>query len=270
MWLGRAVKELRLQAGLTTNRVAAHVGKNGSSISRMENAEVAIPEAVLEGYIELSGLTDDRRISELRTIRRDAAAGGWWDGYRKEIAPSLTNRAWVESKAVHIRSFEPIVLPGLLQLPEYAATLMRKRHPGASGGRVERWVEVRMQRQHIVSRHNPIALDCVVDESVLRRSPGGVDVMKQQLDFLVEVAERSNVTIRVLPSTAMTGVEGAFELFRLVEPYPDIGYVATPVGDVSVEGKDLERLKDGYAALQQASLDPTASRNALIAERDKF
>ena len=270
VWLGQAIKELRESARLTTSQVGDHIGKNGSTVSRMENGEVSVPAHILDGIIEVCGLTDTHRIADLTTIRRDATQHGWWDGYRKDVASGLMDRAWMESKAIKIEAIDITYLPGLLQLPAYAESLMRLTFPDASNLEIERWVEMRTQRQHVISRHRPVVLHSIIDEQLLRRKPEDTDTMRELLAYLAEVAERPNVEIRILPCDICIGAPGSFELLTLVDPYPQVGYVATPAGDLCVESDALTDLTREYARIQQSCLSPDDSRRLIRSERDKL
>lgn len=270
VWLGQALKEIREAAKLTTKQVGEHVGKDGSTISRMETGDVSVPEAILDGIIEVCGFTDNHRIADLKVIRRDATQGGWWDGYRRDVASSLMDRAWMESKAKSIRSYEIASLPGLLQLPLFAENLMLAGLPHTPTSEIVRWVEMRMQRQHVLTKYQPLQFTSIIDEQLLRRTVGDSSVMQEQLGYLAEVSQRPNIEIRVLPAYKCIGIAGSFELFELAEPYPEVAYLATPAGDICVEGDSLSELAQAYDRLREVSLEPEASRQLIISERDKL
>ncbi|GIG70936.1 helix-turn-helix domain-containing protein [Phytomonospora endophytica] len=270
IWLGKALEEIRVEAGLTARDAAAHIRRDPSSVSRMEDGRIPVSEEVLDGYLDMCGITDPHRRADLATIRRDAAQSGWWDGYKGDVVATLMDRAWIESKAVSIRSLEMNSLPGLLQTPAYAEGVMRLVDPSSSDVDIARWLEVRMTRQHILTRHDPIGLVSVIDESLLQRVVSERVVMKAQLDYLLEASERQNVELRVLPSSAHAGVTGSFEVFDLMDPYPEVAYVGTPAGDICVEGPTVEVLSRAYDRFLAASLDPAASRGLIIAERDNL
>lgn len=270
VWLGQALKEIREAKKLTAKYVGAHVGKDASTISRIESGEQPISEEVLESFLDICEMHDSHRRSDLRIIRRDAAQGGWWDGYRKDVAPSLMDRAWMESKAITIRAFDITYIPGLLQLPEFAGSLMRAGLPSTPNHEIQRWVDMRMQRQHIITKHRPVKFHSIIDEQLLRRRVGTTETMREQLDYLVEASQRPNVEIRLLPADRCIGVAGSFVLFDLIDPYPAVASVATPAGDLVVEGDDLEGPTQAYDRLLQDSLEPEVSRQRIIAERDQL
>ena len=270
IWLGEALRQLRDEARLTAREAGAHLGRDASSITRMEYGEIPVSAEILDSFMDMCGISDPYRRTDLQMIRRDAAQPGWWDGYRSDVAPSLMDRAWVESKAKQVRAFDMAHMPGLLQTPEYAEAVMRAVDVRATDEEISRWLEVRMTRQHVLSKHQPTQLRCVVDQSLLTRITGGPSVMKGQLDHLATMGKRQNIVVRVLPSGEYVGATGSFEVFTLADPYPVIGHVATPVGDVCVEGDSVGELSNAYDRLWRACLSRKASDALIRNERSKL
>ena len=209
-------------------------------------------------YLDLCGVDDPRRRDALKRLSRDVFQRGWWDGYSDEVAGSLVDRIWFESRALKIHTFETVVVPGLAQTPEYAEALIRAADPAAAAEQVQRWIEVRLARQRLLTRQQPLALVTILDEAVLRRRVGGAEVMRAQLDQLVKLAAQPNVDLMVLPARtgAHASPDGAFELFEMPEPYPAVGYCLTPVGEIYVEATAVQRLISAYDRLRGATLGP--------------
>ncbi|GLZ77367.1 transcriptional regulator [Actinorhabdospora filicis] len=269
VWLGQALREIRDLAGLNSKDAGAYLGKDGSTVIRMENGDVPVSEPMLEAFMEMCGVTDPHKRAELMTIRKDVAQKGWWDGYKGDVAATLMDRAWMESKAVSIRAFEPACLPGLLQTPEYAETLMRARSPETSDAEIERWVDMRMARQYVLTRHRPVAFSVIITQHLLTMDIDR-ETMRLQLSHLADMADRPNVELHVLPERVCTGVEGPFEVFELAEPYPEIAYVTTPAGEICLEEDPVVRLHHTYDRLLDACLPHVASKALIIAERDNL
>ncbi|GLZ80525.1 transcriptional regulator [Actinorhabdospora filicis] len=270
IWLGRALQELRIEAGVVAKDVATHIYRDQGTVSRIEDGQIPVTEAILNGYFEICGVTDPHRRADLTVICRDAAQSGWWDGYKSDVAGILMDRTWLESKAISISNLDVNQVPGLLQTAEYAELLMRSVEPWRGDADVARFVELRMTRQHVLSRYKPVEFQTIIEQAVLTRSVGGVAVMREQLDRLLVESERSNIEIRVLPSDKYVGITGSFEVFELAAPYPEIAYIGTPSGDICVEGEAVDRLAGAYDRLLDASLDAEASRALIMAERDKL
>ncbi|GIG64065.1 helix-turn-helix domain-containing protein [Phytomonospora endophytica] len=270
LWLGEAMREIRDVAGLTAKEAGIHLGRDGSTITRMEAGEVPVSEDMLHAYLEMCGVTEPHRRTDLMTIRKDAAQAGWWDGYTGDVVSTLIDRAWMESRATAIKVFEMACLPGLLQVPDYAEALMRARQPGASEEEITRWIELRMTRQHVLSTHRPLKFTCIIAEHLLRERAGNDETMKAQLNHLLGAMRRPGTDVRILPVGTCTGQEGSFEVFTLVDPYPEVAYLASSAGDICVEAEPVEQLAQAYDRLLDASLDPKASKKLITAERDKL
>lgn len=270
LWLGEAMREIRDAAGLTAKEAGTHLGRDGSTITRMEAGEVPVSEEMLTAYLEMCGITDPHRRTDFVTIRKDAAQAGWWDGYTGDVVSTLIDRAWMETRAAKIRAYDMTYFPGLLQVPGYSEALMRAKLPHASDAEIGRWVELRMTRQHVLSTHRPLRLTSIVAEHLLRERVGSPETMKEQLTYLLAATQRSNTDIRVLPVGTCTGQEGPFEVFELVVPYPRVAYLATSAGDICVEGEEVDGLAEAYDRLLDATLDSKASKKLITAERDKL
>jgi len=271
IWLGQALREIRDAADLTSREAGRYLYRDGSSISRMENGEIPITVEILEAWMEMCGVTDPHKRTDLMTIRKDVAQSGWWDGYKGDaVVSNLMDRAWMESKAIAIRSFDSASFPGLLQIPQYAEALMRARNPGLGADVIERWVEVRVTRQHVLGKYQPLRLTTIIEEHQLRNLAAHPEVMRAQLGHLLEQWDRSNIEIRVLPTGVCTGLGGSFELIDLADPYPKVALLVSSAGEICVEGAEVESLSKTYDRLLDASLDSKASKKLITAERDKL
>lgn len=254
--LGEQLRELREQARLTLKDVAEYVQRDPSTVSRLESGVLParVPEVL--AYLDLCGVNDPRRRDALRRLSQDVFQKGWWDGYVDDVAGSLVDRIWLESRASAIHIFDVVVLPGLLQTRDYAQTVIRAADPDAPDAQIQRWVEVRMTRQQLLTKTEPVQLTAILDEAVLRRKVGGTATMRTQLDHLIAVAAKPNIEIMVLPAAAgaHASPDGAFEIFEMPEPYPDIGYLQTPAGEVCAEAAMAERLATAYDLLCEIAL----------------
>ncbi|MDG4790660.1 DUF5753 domain-containing protein [Micromonospora sp. WMMD1102] len=153
------------------------------------------------------------------------------------------------------------MLPGLLQIREYAEALIRAAHVDASDEQIAQFVELRMGRQQRLTGDDPVRFATVVDEGALRRPVGGVEVMRAQLAHLREMARRRNVEVSVLPYEvgAHASPDGGFTVFRMRPPYPLAGFVTTPAGNLVVEAEKAEKLLQTYDRLREVALREKAA-----------
>ncbi|MGH8791604.1 MAG: helix-turn-helix domain-containing protein [Stackebrandtia sp.] len=271
VWLGQELRKMRDEADLTVRELASMLHMNQATISKLENGVYPASPDHVESYMRICGVDDGKRREDVFTICDDVLRKGWWDGYANELAAELMDRIWLESKTVHIDVFEPIVIPGLLQTSGYARAVMRAIQPDASDEALEHWQEVRTNRQLVIARHEPITFRAIIDQSALRRAMVDESAGLPQLKFLAEAAQRPNIELRILPDEVglHASMSGSFEVLTLAKPYPEAGLLNTPAGEVCVEGETIEKLKQTYDRLLDASLDPEASRKLIIAEVDQ-
>lgn len=258
--LGQQLRMLREEAHLTLREVGDYVQRDPSTVSRFESGLVParVPEVL--AYLDLCGVTDADRRDALKRLSQDVFQKGWWDRYANDIAAWLVDRILLEARAEKIYSFQAVVLPGLLQTADYAEAVIRASEPDASPRQVARWVEVRMNRQQLLSGRAPVHLEVILDEAAVRRLVGGLKTMRAQLEHLLAVARETQVELMVLPAVAgaHASPSGAFEVFTMRPPYSDVGYVETPTGDVCLEATStVTRLRSAYGRLREAAYGPT-------------
>ncbi|MFJ1745544.1 helix-turn-helix transcriptional regulator [Streptomyces sp. NPDC088116] len=171
----------------------------------------------------------------------------------------------LEAAAAAIRSFEAQVVPGLLQTEDYTRAILAGRRLDLD--RVEEIVAARMERQHILKRESPPELWVVLDENVLRRRMGSVDVMRAQLEHLITAAELPTTVIQVVPYDVggHAGVGGPFAALTLDEG-PDVVYVDGFLqGQILAEPQSVKDALRAYDLLSAVSLSPRRSMD-LVAD----
>jgi transcriptional regulator with XRE-family HTH domain len=227
--LGTQLRQLREAHGISREEAGDLIRSSGSKISRIELGRVGFKERDVADLLTLYGVTDDSQRAELLELARHANEPGWWQRYNDVVHPWVHAYLGLEQAASLIRIYELQLVTGLLQTEEYTRALMRSGNlPNATDEEIERRVALRMQRQEMLSRTSPPPprLWVVLDEAALRRPIGGPEVLRRQLQALIDASERPNVTVQVLPfHVRWLGVLGAFILLRFPEPeIPDIAY----------------------------------------------
>lgn len=264
-WLGQRLRELREQNYKTLKDVADHLQRDASSVSRMEAGihPPRVPDVL--AYLELCHVADDGQRAVLVHLAKEARQSGWWDDYGDKYE-SLFDRIWLESQALGITTFEAMVIPGHLQLREYAEAVIRVSNPESSAEEVERDVDLRMQRQERIYADETRVLDIVLDEAVLHRQTGGKAVMRRQLLHLAKLADRPRTRISILPfeAGAHSSLDGNFDIMRLRDPYPDVAYVFSPAGAIFLERTDVDRLDERFKRLSEAALSPAKSKTRCL------
>ncbi|MFF8392409.1 helix-turn-helix domain-containing protein [Streptomyces sp. NPDC016172] len=201
MLVGVQLAGFREDARLAQDQAARAVGFSAAKLSRIESGKGRRPptETDVRALLELYG-TDAYEASVLLKLLQRAGEPGWWQRYDKRLMPEWFDRlVGLQEAAATIRTFEIQYVPGLLQTPAYTRAVVERGLPNAPAGEVERRVELRRHRARLVSRDDAPQLWAIIDESVLLRVLGSTDVMREQLAHLVEMAERSNVTLQIVP-----------------------------------------------------------------------
>jgi transcriptional regulator with XRE-family HTH domain len=196
--LALELRRLREAARLTCEEVAEHLECSASKISRVETGRVSVSPRDVRDMLELYGVPAQQRDS-LVQLARDSRQKGWWHAYSDTIHPQFATYVGLENAASEIRVYEVNLMPGLLQTAEYARTIIKA---GAMNGHhedVERMVALRMARQPALTRDDPPMLWTVVDEAALRRRVGGTELMRAQLEHVLELSGLKNVAMQVIP-----------------------------------------------------------------------
>ncbi|MCQ4197173.1 helix-turn-helix domain-containing protein [Streptomyces parvulus] len=276
MILGRQLEELRTRAGLSFEQAAESIGVSHSTIRRMEAAKVArlrLPD--VEKLLQFYGVRDQQEIDTFLKSAREANKRGWWHTYRDVMPDWFAAYLSLEQAALHIRAYEPEFVHGLLQTAAYARALLSAGNPHASSDATERRVALRMRRQEILTRPAPPRLWVVMDETVLRWPVGGSEVMREQVDHLIEVGRLPNVTLQIMPFAggphpAMRA--GAFHVFRFRAPeLPDIVYLSGLVGAVYLDkGDDVVVYREALDRLGAQAVPARSTEELLGALRKEL
>ncbi|MFI6355044.1 helix-turn-helix domain-containing protein [Streptomyces sp. NPDC050743] len=243
MILGRQLEELRIRAGLSYAEAGAAIGVSHSTIRRMEADKVArLRLADAEKLLQVYGVADRDEIDTFLKSVREANKRGWWHTYRDVMPDWFAAYLSLEQAALQIRAYENQFVHGLLQTEDYARALLGAENPHVSAEATERRVALRMRRQELLARESPPRVWVVMDEAALRWPVGGPEVMRAQIDHLVEVNRLPQVTLQLMPFAngphpAMRA--GAYHLFRFrARELPDIVYLNGLVGAVYLDKAD--------------------------------
>ncbi|MFE3162252.1 helix-turn-helix transcriptional regulator [Streptomyces sp. NPDC059224] len=238
--LGRRLLDLRERAGLKREEAARVLRVAPATVRRMEMAEVALKIPYLQLLLKAYGVTDDE--AEIFVLlAEEANQPGWWQRFHDILPGWFSMYVSLEGAASLIRSYEPHFVPGLLQTEGYARGVLKSGAVGQTQPEeIERHVALRMQRQDLLTRDDAPRFWAVMDETALRRPVGGPEVMRAQIDRLLEVTKLPNVTLQVAPFAdgPHPGTYGPFVLFRFAMPeLPDMVYSEYLTGAVYLDAR---------------------------------
>ncbi|WP_280401459.1 helix-turn-helix domain-containing protein [Nocardia carnea] len=272
--LGRYLREAREAVGLTLADAAGLMEWSRSSLQRIEtgqNQKIRIRD--LDGLIEIYGIDNDRAAG-LRGLAQQAAEKSWWHEYGGVIPANFSVYMGLESAARTLTTYQPDLVPGLLQTGDYARVLAQVASPGDSRDERESRVQLKLRRQTLITRkRRPAHLEVVLAETVLRRMIGSPRIMATQLRHLADASTLTNVSLRILPfSAGMPAGEqiGPFVIMEFAadshgKPVePTIVYAENYTGDMYSEKIGIvRRYTEAYDRIQRATLDAVCSRNLL-------
>jgi transcriptional regulator with XRE-family HTH domain len=225
--LGRQLRELREASGLTREQAGYAIRGSESKISRMELGRVGFKERDVADLLTLYGVKDEEERAALITLARQANNPGWWHRFGDVLPAWFQAYLGLEASAALIRTYEVQFVPGLLQTSGYARAVIALGHLDAPVSEIEHRVTLRMERQRLLARPDPPLLWAVVDEAALRRPFGGREVMRAQIEFLIEQTRLPHVRLQVIPFDVggHAAAGGAYTILRFPEKdLPDIVY----------------------------------------------
>jgi hypothetical protein len=216
-FFGAELRRARVAAGLSQDQLGRQLNFSGDLVGKVEISERAPAPGFAAGcdaaFPHLDGL-----------FTRLLALARRWDGPYPQWF-----RDWVqaEREAASLRTWQPLLIPGLLQTADYARGILAAG-PDPDADLVEQMVAARIERQAILDRPRPPVLWVVLDETVLHRCIGAPDIMRRQLLRLADLAGRPRITIQVVPATAgaHAGLLGGL-IIAGFSGAPDIVYMET-------------------------------------------
>ncbi|MEU6276722.1 helix-turn-helix transcriptional regulator [Streptomyces populi] len=238
--LGRRLLDLRERAGLKREEAARILRVAPATVRRMEMAEVSLKIPYLQLLLKSYGVGDQEAEAFVQ-LAEDANKPGWWQRFHDILPDWFSMHVSLEGAASLLRSYEPHFVPGLLQTEDYARGVLEAGAIGQTRPEdIERHVALRMQRQDLLTREDAPRIWAVMDETVLRRTIGGPEVMRAQIDKLLQATKLPHVTLQVIPysSGPHPGTYGPFVLFRFAMPeLPDMVYSEYLTGAVYLDAR---------------------------------
>ncbi|MFJ3824450.1 helix-turn-helix domain-containing protein [Streptomyces nodosus] len=269
MLVGVQLAGIREEAGLSQEQAARAAGFSAAKLSRIEAGKGRRPpaEADVRTLLKRYG-ADGHEASVLVALLQRAGEPGWWQRYDKRLMPEWFDRlVGLQEAAEAIRTFEIQYVPGLLQTRAYARAVVERGLPTASAAEAERRVELRMRRRELLLRPDAPRLWAIVDESVLLRVLGGAEVMREQLEHLVETARLPHVTVQIVPLDVTHASAPAIPVTYLRFgglDLPDIVYLEHIRSAHFLEDREeTEEYRVVLDRLADEALDPRASMTLL-------
>jgi transcriptional regulator with XRE-family HTH domain len=228
MLVGAQLRRLRTDMGLSREEAGEAIRASEWKIHRLENGQVGFKERDIIDLLRLYGVTDSGEVAAFLMLAREANEPGWWQHYGDLLPQWFRAYVDLESAATLIRTYQGQLVPGLLQTDDYMRAVIGGAHMGESSEDAERRVALRVARQALLTREDGARLWAVVDEAALQRPVGGREVMRGQLERLIDATKLANVVLQILPfaAGAHPAMAGAFSILRFADQeLPDVVYV---------------------------------------------
>ncbi|MEU9885221.1 helix-turn-helix transcriptional regulator [Sphaerisporangium sp. NPDC051011] len=217
--LASELRRLREVSDLTRDEAARRMGWHGSKISRIETGESSVHPGDVRDLVDMYDVVEPEQRDALVTLAREAKQRGWWMRYNDVFTSPFVG---LEAEAATIRTYQPQLVPGLLQTGDYATAVTRMALAGGdrSSHEVERRVAARLDRQKLLTAEDPPAFWAILDEAALRRTVGSKPLMREQMDHLIKAVNDEQATLQVLPFTAGVhpAMAGQFVILDFIEP----------------------------------------------------
>lgn len=259
------LRTARDAAGLTREAVAAALDWSLSKLVRIETGDQGVSVTDLQAMLRLYKVTDQSTIQELTDQAKNSRGPTWWGGYRDVVSKPYGQLLGYEGSASYIRTFHPLLIPGLLHTDDYAFELRRVR---TSDEQARRVVDLLVERQERLFDQPKVPESVFVfGEEALTRPIGGPAVMRRQLRHLLEISDRPDVSIQVVPFSvgAHPGLIGPFTLLGLADSGEDLLFLESAGGDL-VNRDDNEMIisfAEHFETLRNLALSENESRKVI-------
>jgi transcriptional regulator with XRE-family HTH domain len=264
-------RERRDELGMTGPELAKAAQVSSTFWSRFENEKKLVGAEKFTAVLDILQFPLNQR-EHLLELREHAMGGGWWTAYNKIFSSQHINIYGLEYGAEEVRTYESLLIPGLLQTEAYTRALIEADQIGIPAREVQRRVAARLKRQERLSGDDPLHLVTVISEAAVNQQFGGPRVLRDQLHHLATTirGNQDAIDVRIIPFTSRTGPILGGCTFHLLEfPNPTLGPLAwfeSPLEAKIIDDPDkVFDLSRSFQHVQGQALSPSDSL-ALIEE----
>lgn len=261
-WLGERMREIRKRLRIPQQEAADHIQRNNAMLGRYETGQIPFRRSDVIDLLDFYNVSDELERKGLLQLCDDVWRKDWWDPHRDDFGQDFIDVPWLESRVERNCSYQHIIVHGLLQTREYAEALIRNdSDPRTPEVQIKRWVDLRIERQHVLHKENPARHAMILEEVVLQRPVGSEGILGEQLQHLVELSGLDNIDIQVMPTAGgpHAAHHGTFNLYEMPEPYPDVAHVETVGGSLFIEEPTVSHIRKVWEDLAESALSPEES-----------
>ncbi|WP_043640074.1 helix-turn-helix domain-containing protein [Nonomuraea candida] len=272
--LGSQLRKLREAKNVTREEAGHLIRGSESKISRMELGRVGFKERDVADLLTLYGVVDQQARAAVLDLVATANEPGWWHRFNDVLPTWFQAYVGLEEAAARIRTYEVQFVPGLLQTKEYARAVVTAGSAGIGAEEIARRVDLRLERQRMFDRPDGPVFWAVIDEAALRRPIGGAEVMRAQIEHLIDLMRQPNITIQVMPFSfgGHSAEGGAFSILRFPDSdLPDVVYVEQLASALYLDKReDVDRYTEVMERLCAVSTTPDETIELLRTIADEF
>ncbi|MET9529460.1 MULTISPECIES: helix-turn-helix transcriptional regulator [unclassified Streptomyces] len=259
--LGAALRRYREAAKLDQQHAADHIASSKAKISRVEAGQVSARPGDVRLMLELYGVEDRGVYTHLEQLARDSNKRGWWLDYA--VPDGLGDYIALETDATYIRTWQPLLIPGLLQTEGYTRSLLEGNAANSDPAFAEQVVNIRQERRK-KAETSGARFAAVVGESTITSALPSRAAHRAQLADLIESSERANVTLQVLPGSewAATRCSPGFVMLSF-----DGEWSPTAIGQdthssifVAEDPEEIAAYAHSFELLRSTALNPAESK----------
>ncbi|MCD7443822.1 helix-turn-helix transcriptional regulator [Streptomyces lincolnensis] len=258
MRLATELRRLREAAGLTARQAAALLGVSPAQITHIESALAGVSEKRLRRLASHYACTDGEFIDALVAMATDRTRG-WWEEFRGQLPTSFLDLSELNHHSAFRRDVAVLYVPGLLQTEDYARAVFSGRVPELAPEELELRVRHRMAGQDIT-----VPYELVIHEAALRIRVSDRATARAQLSKLLELSDKDNVTLRVIPFDLDGFARAASTMTYVGGPVPKLDTVVrdVPQGSAFIDSEaQVSAFRTRFRKVEAASLDPVRSRD---------
>jgi transcriptional regulator with XRE-family HTH domain len=262
--LGTQLRRLRESRGVTAQAAARAIRGSESKISRIELGRNAVREVDIADLLNLYGINDPAEREQLLTLASQANQQGWWHRYQDVLPNWFQSYIGLEQSAESIRSFDNQFVPGLLQTEDYALAVFQLGT--YTDDETDRLVYLRKERQRRFASGG-LRLWAIIDEVAIRRPVGSADLMRGQLEHLLDISVRPGLTLQVTPflTGASYAAPGSFSILSFaVDDLPDVVYVEQLTSAMYLDKRaDVDRYAEAMDHIRASSYTPEQTKELI-------
>jgi len=268
--IGSQLRRLREGQGMSVEAAAEKMGVGAFTVRRQEYGQVVVSVADAKAYAEIYQ-ADDALLQRLVGLAKHGRARGWWSAYNTTIGPSLIDVADAEDLAVDIKTWQPLLVPAILQTREYSEAVISVSRSLSTPERplpVDDLVSLRERRKEILTREHPPRVWAIIGEAAIQQRVGGDGVMRAQLQHLLNLSQLPHVNLQLLPfdAGAHLGMGGAFVVMGFDETLDGSITLVESAGTNVFNDEPLEvgRASTQFSHLQAQAMGTDDTRRYLL------